>query len=154
MIGPTRSVAFPAATPDLEGTTDMRASFALLLVAVAVCLAAAAMAAGAGTHLTICGNVTGAKWVFPHTGGKISGHKYAVTANGVSCAVARKYAVKLSSAKLTGKTPGHSYSLTGGPKGYTCYANPDANGKLLAGTCQIGPLTAVSHHVFSWGGRP
>ena len=98
--------------------------------------------------------MVGAKWVFPNTGGKVTGNKYGVTANGVSCAIAKKYAVKLSSAKLAGKTPGHSYPLAGGPKGYTCHANPDANGKLLAGSCQIGPLTAVSKHVFSWGGRP
>ncbi|HEY5488546.1 MAG TPA: hypothetical protein VIK00_01810, partial [Candidatus Limnocylindrales bacterium] len=104
--------------------------------------------------ITSCGNVTGAKWVFPHSGGKLTGNKYGVTANGVSCAIAKKYAVLLSSAKLAGKIPGHNYPLAGGPAGYTCGANPDANGKLLAGSCQIGPLTAVSHHVFSWGGRP
>jgi hypothetical protein len=112
------------------------------------------MAAGERADFASCGNVIGAKWVFPKTGGKVTGDKYAVTVNGVSCAVARKYAVKLSSAKLAGKIPGHSYPLAGGPKGYTCYANPDANGKVLAGTCQIGPLTAVSKHVFSWGARP
>jgi hypothetical protein len=132
----------------------MKACFALLLVAAAGCLAASAMAAGDRADLTSCGNVIGAKWVFPHSGGKLSGNKYGVTANGVSCAIAKKYAVLLSSVKLPGKTPGHSYPLAGGPNGYTCHANPDANGKLLAGSCQIGPLTAVSHHVFSWGGRP
>lgn len=67
---------------------------------------------------------------------------------------ARGRACRLSSAKLAGKAFGHSYPLAGGPKGYTCMANPDANGKVLAGSCQIGPLTAVSKHVFSWGGRP
>jgi hypothetical protein len=132
----------------------MKACFALLLVAVAGCLAASAMAASERADFTSCGNVVGAKWVFPNTGGKMSGSKYGVTANGVSCAIAKTYAVKLSSAKLAGKIPGHSYPLAGGPKGYTCHANPDANGKLLAGTCQIGPLTAVSKHAFSWGGRP
>ncbi|MGZ4335477.1 MAG: hypothetical protein ACXVRJ_14565, partial [Gaiellaceae bacterium] len=129
----------------------MKACFALLLVAVAGCLAASATAAGDRADLTSCGNVTGATWVFPHTAGKVTGNKYGVTANGVSCAIAKKYAVKPSSVKLPGKTFGHSYPLAGGPKGYTCHANPDANGKLLAGSCQIGPLTAVSHHVFSWG---
>ena len=132
----------------------MKTCLALFLVAVAGCFAASAMAAGQRVDITSCGNVTGAKWVFPGAGGKLSGNKYAVTANGVSCAIAKKYAVLLSSAKLPGKIPGHSYPLAGGPKGYTCYANPDANGKLLAGSCQIGPLTAVSHHAFSWGGRP
>jgi hypothetical protein len=138
----------------------MKASFALLLVAAAGCLASSAMAAGEGadstsaTPVTVCGNVVGAKWVFPKTGGKFTGNKYGVTAVGVSCAIAKKYAVKLSGTKLAGKTAGHSYPLAGGPKGYTCYANPDANGKLLAASCQIGPLTAVSKHVFSWGGRP
>jgi hypothetical protein len=43
------------------------------------------------------------------------------------------------------------HPLAGGPKGHTCHA---ANGKLLSGSCQIGPLTAVSKHVFAWGGRP
>ena len=132
----------------------MKASFVLLFVAVAGCFAASAMAAGDRADLTSCGNVTGAKWVFPNTGGKVSGNTYGVTANGVSCAIAKKYAIKLSSAKLPGKVPGHSYPLAGGPPGYTCHANPDANGKVLAGSCQIGPLTAVSKHVFSWGGRP
>ena len=138
----------------------MKTSFALLLVAVVGCLAASAMAAGERADLTSgvlfkdCGKVTGAKWVFPHSGGKVTGNKYGVTANGVSCAIARKYAVTLSSAKLPGKKFGFSYPLAGGPNGYTCYANPDANGKVLAGSCQIGPLTVVSHHVFSWGGRP
>jgi hypothetical protein len=132
----------------------MKASFALLIVAIAGCLAASAMAVGNGVPLTACGNVIGARWVFPHSGGKMTGRKYGVTANGVSCALARHYAVKLSSAKLAGKIAGHSYPLAGGPKGYTCHANPDANGKLLAGSCQVGPLTAVSKHVFSWGGRP
>lgn len=130
----------------------MKAFFALLLVAVAGCLAASAMAAGERADFASCGNVIGAKWVFP--GGKMTGNKYGVMANGVSCAVAKTYAVKLSSAKLAGKIPGHSYPLAGGPNGYTCHANPDANGKVLAGTCQIGPLTAVSKHAFSWGGRP
>ena len=132
----------------------MKAFFALLLVVGTGWLAASAMAVGQASTFTSCGNVVGARWVFPHTGGRMAGNKYGVTANGVSCAIAKKYAVNLSSAKLMGKTPGHNYPLAGGPKGYTCHANPDANGKLLAGTCQIGPLTAVSKHVFSWGGRP
>jgi len=132
----------------------MKACLVLFLVAVAGCFAASAMAAGQRADLTSCGNVVGAKWVFPKSGGKLSGNKYGVTANGVSCAIAKKYAVKLSGTKLAGKIPGHNYPLAGGPTGYTCGANPDANGKLLAGSCQIGPLTAVSHHVFSWGGRP
>jgi len=132
----------------------MRAFVALLLVVAAGCFAAAATAAAEHAEITSCGTVVGAKWVFPHTGGKLTGNKYGVTANGVSCAIAKTYAVKLSSVKLSGKTFGHSYPLAGGPAGYTCHANPDANGKLLAGSCQIGPLTAVSHHAFSWGGRP
>ncbi len=130
----------------------MKACFVLFLVTVAGCLAASAMATSESANLTSCGNVIGAKWVFP--GGKISGNKYGVTANGISCAIARKYAVKFSGVKLPGKLFGHSYPLAGGPKGYTCHANPDANGKVLAGSCQIGPLTAVTHHVFAWGGRP
>ena len=132
----------------------MKVFLALLLVAVVGCLATSAIAAGEHSSITSCGNVIGAKWVFPHTGGKVTGNKYGVTANGVSCAIAKQYAVKLSSVKLAGKTFGHSYPLAGGPKGYTCHANPDANGKVLAGSCQIGPLTAVSKHVFSWGGHP
>lgn len=132
----------------------MKAFFALLLVAAAGCLAASAVAAGERADFSVCGNVVGAKWVFPNTGGKISGNKYAVTVNGVSCAIAKKYAITLSSVKLAGKIPGHNYPLAGGPKGYTCHANPDANGKVLAASCQIGPLTAVSKHVFSFGGRP
>jgi hypothetical protein len=131
----------------------MRAFSALLLAVLAGCLAASAMAAGERADLTSCGNVTGAKWVFPHTGGKLTGSTYGVTVSGVSCAIAKKYAVKLSSTKLAGKMFGHSYPLAGGPNGYTCHANPDANGKLLAGSCQIGPLTAVSKHVFAWGGH-
>jgi hypothetical protein len=132
----------------------MKAFFALLCVAVTGCFAASATAAGDRADLTSCGTVIGAKWVFPHSGGKLTGNKYGVTANGVSCAIAKKYAVLLSGAKLAGKIPGHSYPLAGGPQGYTCHANPDASGKLLAGSCQIGPTTAVSHHVFVWGGRP
>jgi len=138
----------------------MKAFSALLLVTAVGCLAVSAAVAGQRTAFTSaasvkqCGKVTGAKWVFPKTGGKVTGNKYGVTANGVSCAKARKYAVKLSRAKLAGKIPGHSYPLKGGPKGFTCYANPDANGKVLAGSCQIGSLKVVSHHVFSWGGRP
>lgn len=139
----------------------MKAPFALLLVAVAGCFAASAMAAGRAAlnstpSLKSCGNVIGAKWVFPKTGGKITGNKYGVTAIGVSCATALKYAAKFSrsGAKLTGKPVNNSYPLAGGPKGYTCRANPDANGKLLAGSCQVGPRTAVATKVFSWGGRP
>ena len=140
----------------------MRAPFALLVVAIAGCFAASAMAAGqpaaVNSSLTFksCGNVIGAKWVFPKTGGKVTGNKYGVTAIGVSCVTALKYAAKFSrsGAKLTGKRVNNSYPLAGGPKGYTCGANPDANGKLLAGSCQVGPLTAVATKVFSWGGRP
>ncbi len=133
----------------------MKALLVVLCITISAAVASSALAAGARAEgISICGNVVGAKWVFPGGGGKISGNKYGVTANGVSCAVAKRYAIKLSSKKLAGKVPGHSYPITGGPKGYTCYANPDANGKLLAGSCQIGPLTAVSHHAFSWGGRP
>jgi hypothetical protein len=153
--------SIPGRESHQKGTTDMKASFALLLVAVTGCLTAStgyltasAVAASERTDFASCGKVTGAKWVFPNTGGKVTGNKYGVTVNGVSCAMARKYAVMLSGAKLPGKIPGHSYPLAGGPKGYTCHANPDANGKVLAGSCQIGPLTAVSKHVFSWGGRP
>lgn len=140
----------------------MKTSFALLLVAVTGCFAAsigyltasAVAAPERAATFASCGTVIGAKWVFPKTKGKVTGNKYGVTVNGVSCAMARKWAVTLSSAKLPGKKFGHSYPLAGGPKGYNCYANPDANGKVLAGSCQIGPLTVVSHHVFSWGGRP
>ncbi len=132
----------------------MKASFVLFVLVVAGCFAASAGASGTRADLAVCGTVVGAKWVFPGAGGKISGNKYAVTANGVGCAIAKKYAIKLSGARLAGKLVGHSYPLAGGPKGYTCHANPDANGKLLAGSCQIGPLTAVSKHAFSWGGRP
>lgn len=138
----------------------MKASLALLVVAVTGCFAASAMAAGErasqafATPLTNCGNVTGAKWVFPGTGGKFAGTKYGVTTVGVSCAVAKKYAVALSGAKLPGKKTGASYPLAGGPKGYVCHASPDANGKLLSGSCQDTPLNVVAKHVFSWGGRP
>jgi hypothetical protein len=149
-----------AANPELKGTIVMKASFAFLLVAIAGCLAASGylavstQAAGQPAVLISCGNVTGAGWVFPHSGGKVKGNKYGVTANGVSCAVAKKYAKTLSSVKLPGKVFGYSYPIAGGPSGFNCHANPDANGKVLAGTCQIGPWTAVSHHAFSWGGRP
>jgi len=144
----------------MKGTAAMKASFAFLLVAVAGCLAASgylavsAQATGQRAALTSCGTVIGAKWVFPHSGGKVTGNKYGVTVNGVSCAKAKKFAVTLSSVKLPGKKFGHSYPIAGGPTGYICRANPDANGKVLAGSCQIGPWTSVSHHVFSWGGRP
>ncbi len=133
----------------------MKALLAVVCIAISAAVTSSALAAGdrAG-GISICGNVVGAKWVFPGAGGKITGNKYGVTASGVSCAVARKYAIKLSSTKLAGKVVGHSYPIKGGPKGYTCSANPDANGKLLAGSCQVGPKTAVSHHAFSWGGRP
>ena len=139
----------------------MKTFFALLLVAAVGCLvaftaypSASATAAGKRADFKSCGKVTGAKWVFPKSGGKVTGNKYGVTVNGVSCAKAKKYAVKLSRAKLAGKIPGHSYPLKGGPKGFICKANPDANGKVLAGSCQIGSWKIVSHHVFSWGGRP
>ena len=138
----------------------MKASFAFLLVAVAGCLAASgylavsSQATDQRAALTSCGTVIGAKWAFPHSGGKVTGNKYGVTVNGVSCAKAKKFAVTLSSVKLPGKKFGHSYPIAGGPTGYICRANPDANGKVLAGSCQIGPWTSVSHHVFSWGGRP
>jgi len=133
----------------------MKALLVVLLIAISVAVASSALAAGdRADGVSICGTVVGAKWVFPKTGGRITGNKYGVTAIGVSCAIAKQYAIKLSSTKLAGKVPGHSYPITGGPKGYTCSANPDANGKLLAGSCQIGPKSAVSHHVFSWGGRP
>ena len=133
----------------------MKALLVALSITISAAVASSALAAGDRAEgISICGNVVGAPWVFPGTGGKIKGNKYGVLANGVSCAVAKQYAIKLSSTKLAGKVPGHSYPITGGPKGYTCSANPDANGKLLAGSCQIGPLTAVSHHAFSWGGRP
>jgi hypothetical protein len=133
----------------------MKALLVVLSFTIAAVVASSALAAGDRTHgISICGNVVGAKWVFPKTGGRITGNTYSVTANGVSCTVAKQYAIKLSSAKLAGNVPGHSYPITGGPEGYTCYANPDANGKVIAGSCQIGPRTAVSHHAFSWGGRP
>jgi len=138
----------------------MKTFYALLLVTAVGCLSVSAAVAGQRTNLTsaasikVCGNVTGAKWVMPKTGGKIAGNKYGVTAVGVSCKIARKFAIKLSSAKLPGKIIGHSYPLAGGPTGFNCHANPDANGKVIAGGCQIGPWTAVSHHAFSWGGRP
>jgi hypothetical protein len=126
----------------------MRALVALLLVVAAGCFAAAATAAAEHAEITSCGTVVGAKWVFPGTGGKLSGNKYGVTANGVSCAVAKKYAVKLSGTKLPGKKTGANYPLAGGPKGYTCHGNPDANGKLIAGSCKLGT------NYFLWSGRP
>jgi hypothetical protein len=133
----------------------MKALLVVLCIAMSAVVASSAFAAGERSEgISICGTVVGAKWVFPGTGGKLKGDKYGVQANGVSCAIAKEYAIKLSSTKLAGNIPGHSYPITGGPKGYTCYANPDANGKLIAGSCQVGPLTAVSHHAFSWGGRP
>ena len=136
----------------------MKASFVLLVVSACLAasgyLAVSAQATGQRAAFASCGKVIGAKWVFPHSGGKVSGNKYGVTVNGVSCAKAKKFAKKLSSVKLPGRKFGHSYLIKGGPKGFNCHANPDANGKVLAGSCQIGPWTSVSHHVFSWGGRP
>ena len=133
----------------------MKALLVVLLIAISAAAASSALAAGdRADGLSFCGNVVGAKWVFPKSGGKLKGNKYGVTVVGVKCSIAMKYAIKLSSTKLAGNTPGKSYPITGGPKGYTCSANPDANGKLLAGSCQIGPKSAVSKHVFSWGGRP
>jgi hypothetical protein len=133
---------------------------ALLVVVLAGCSVAGAAAAGehaalpSASPLKSCGKVTGAKWVFPKTGGKFTGNTYGVTAVRVDCEVAKKYAIKLSGTTLAGKTAGHSYPLAGGPKGYICHANPDANGKVLAGSCQDAPLNTVAKHVFSWGGRP
>ncbi len=133
----------------------MRVVLVVLCIAISAVASSSALAAvGQADGLSVCGNVVGAKWVFPNTGGRVTGTKYGVTAFGVSCAVAKQYAIKLSSTKLPGKLVGHSFPITGGPKGYTCSANPDANGKLLAGSCQIGPKSAVSKHGFSWGGRP
>ena len=101
----------------------MKALLVVLSITIAAVVASSALAAGDRAEgLSICGNVVGAKWVFPKTGGKVTGNKYGVTANGVSCAVAKRYAIKLSSTKLAGKVPGHSYPITGGPKGYTCHA--------------------------------
>ena len=133
----------------------MKASFALLLVAVAGCLAASALAAGERADKS-CGKVIGAGWVIPKTGGNLSGNKYAVTVHGVSCAIAKRYATKFSRsrAKLKGPPVNGSYPFAGGPAGYTCGAFPDANGKLLVGQCQVGPLTKVSKHVFVWSGHP
>ena len=125
----------------------MRAFVTLLLVVVAGCFAAVATATTA--QVKVCGTVVGANWVFPGTGGKVSGNKYAVLANGgVSCAFAKQWVVKLSSTKLAGKKAGRSYPLAGGPPGYTCEANPDAKGKVLAGDCKSGK------NIFSWGVRP
>jgi len=124
----------------------MRGFVALLLFVAAGCFAAAATATTA--EVKVCGTVVGANWVFPGTGGKVSGNKYGVLANGVSCAFAKKWVVKLSSKTLAGKKAGRSYPLAGGPPGYTCTANPDANGKVLAGACKSGK------NIFSWGGRP
>ncbi len=133
----------------------MKALLVVVCIAISAAVASSALAAADRAEgISICGNVVGAKWVFPGGGGKISGNKYGVIANGVSCAVAKKYAIKLSGTKLAGKVVGHSYPINGGPKGFTCSANPDANGKLLAGSCQVGPKSAVSHQAFSWGGRP
>jgi hypothetical protein len=138
----------------------MRAFVALFLVVATGCFAASAMSSGeraalaSATPLVNCGNVTGAKWVFPGTGGKVTGNRYGVTAIGVSCTVAKKYAVKFSGTKLPGKKTGALYPLAGGPKGYICRANSDANGKLLSGSCQDTPPNVVAKHVFSWGGRP
>ena len=133
----------------------MKALLVALLIAASAVVASSALAAvDHADGVSTCGNVVGASWVFPDTGGKVTGNKYGVTAVGVSCTIAKQYAIKLSSTKLAGKVPGHSYPITGGPTGYTCSVNPDANGKLLAGSCQIGPKSAVSKHVFSWGGRP
>ncbi len=133
----------------------MKAWLVVLSVAISAALASSALAAGDRVNgISFCGNVVGAKWVFPNTGGKVTGNKYGVTAVGVSCAIAKQYAIKLSSTKLSGKVVGHSYPIAGGPKGYTCSANPDANGKLLAGSCRNGPKSAVTKLSFSWGGRP
>ena len=79
----------------------MKAVFLLLVLALVGC---STMVASASTQrsgaVSICGTVVGAKWVFPGTGGKVSGTRYGVTAVGVSCDLAKKYAVKLSGAKL------------------------------------------------------
>ena len=105
----------------------MKALLVALSITISAAVASSALAAGDRAEgISICGNVVGAPWVFPGTGGKIKGNKYGVLANGVSCAVAKQYAIKLSSTKLAGKVPGKSYPITGGPKGYTCSANPDA----------------------------
>ena len=123
---------------------------AAVVVVMAGCLFGAVLVGGGqAAGLKSCGSVKGAKWVFPNTGGKLSGNTYGVTAVGVDCSTAKTWAVKLSGTRLAGKKFGHSYPLAGGPKGYTCHANPDANGKVLAGSCTAAPKRA-----FSWGGAP
>jgi len=81
----------------------MKASFVLLVVSACLAasgyLAVSAQATGQRAAFASCGNVIGAKWVFPHSGGKVSGNKYGVTVNGVSCAKAKKFAKTLSSVK-------------------------------------------------------
>ena len=128
-------------------------TLACLSVLVLVSAAQAAPSASLiKSPIKSCGSVTGAGWVFPGSNGKLKGNTYGVTAVRAPCTFAKHWAVELSGSKLSGKQAGKSYALTGGPKGYKCTANPDADGKLLAASCLKG--SGASTTGFSFGGAP
>jgi hypothetical protein len=124
-----------------------------LLIASSLLLvpAASALAAPNATPIKKCGSVTGAPWVFPGTGGKVQGNTYGVTSISTPCAFAKQWATRLSAVTLPGKVAGKSYPLVGGPPGFTCKANPDAYGKVLAASCIKRGVKGTS---FSFGGAP
>jgi hypothetical protein len=91
---------------------------------------------------TVCGDMTGPKW--QTLVGGYSGSKYVVTVTGPqvapSCAEAKAWVTKL----VKDRAPNHSPSLinpnvlTNGPKGYSCKATADAEGRAYEGACYKG----------------
>ena len=92
-------------TLESSGIRYSRLTVAVIALTVAVVAAAwlavpASATRAAKPAIVSCGRVTGASWVFPGSGGKLTGKTYGVTAVKATCAFAKKWAIKLSGAKL------------------------------------------------------
>lgn len=118
---------------------------------VAIAVPAAATGARAGNPIKQCPKITAQAWKFP--GSPLGGSSYgSYVVGGYTCANAANWIKKLTPTVVKKKKMGSSNVLTNGPTGFTCTANPDANGHAFAGSCRKGKGAATVG--FGWGGRP
>jgi hypothetical protein len=122
----------------METARIRRVCLAVVLVTAAFA-AMTTTAASSTAYQASCSGFTGGKWSFPEF--SKSGTHWKVTAQGVTCEFATRWAKKLVKTKYNGEAATKLH----GPKGWHCLDSiPHGGG--LPGSCRQG-----KHKLFSWG---
>ncbi len=113
---------------------------------VAACLAFSTLATSAATPGPLCpGKLTGPAWAHLTTGASGSHYETSTLGGGWTCTTATPWVKKFITESVPRRT---TLNRLSGPKGYTCKALADKQGKAFSGSCLKLSGGAVSG--FSW----